>query len=130
MAFAHRYEGAANPRGTVEDLAAGRAHPLQMQALRDVWPGVFSELQTAVAAEVLGMHERGKPPPHERVRSLDVLLDLGGLLGPGYSVEMAVAFEQARAEQPEAMGSSSASPSVAAGYRTRAQAAAIDRAGA
>jgi hypothetical protein len=128
LAGAARYEGAANPRGTIEDVAAGSAHPLQVEALRDVWPALYEELRWTTGGELLGLFQRGTPPPHERVRALDTLLDLGGVLGPGYSEGLAVAFEEARAEEPEAIGSPDA-PSVAQGFRTRAQSAALDRAG-
>lgn len=129
LAAAARYEGAANPRGTVDDIAAGSAHPLQAEALRENWPGLWDDLRLATAGELLGLAQSGRPAPHERVRRLDVLLDLGGVLGPGYSPEMAVAFERARAEQPEELGAADISPSVAQGFRTRAQSAALDRAG-
>jgi hypothetical protein len=83
--YAKGWEAVVNPSTVIRDLARGVAVPIQMEALRTVYPGMLEALQRKTWQEVQKMDAAKKPIPLYRRQRLDMLLDLNGAGIPALS---------------------------------------------
>jgi hypothetical protein len=89
--FALKATGAADPAGTLHDIAAGDAFPQQVEAFRQNWPELYFQLGQEVVAQAASVEVSP-----ERARYLDQVLGLGGQLSPTMSPSLAATMETAR----------------------------------
>jgi hypothetical protein len=97
--FARLWDAVWTPQNAIRDLATGRATPSQLQAVADVHPEVFRNLQ---ASAIKHLSARTKPAPYETQRYLDQLLKLDGAANPALSWSVARSISAAiKAPQPQ-----------------------------
>lgn len=90
--FARLWDAVWTPQNAIRDLATGHATPSQLQAVADVHPEVFRDLQ---AKAVTHLARRTKPAPYETQRYLDQLLKLDGAANPALSWSVANSIQAA-----------------------------------
>jgi hypothetical protein len=121
--FALRYLGAVEPGATLNDIAAGVAAPQQVDAFRTNWPSVYTQLVETVMAQLQGMSQSGKRVSQERMRQLDMLLNLDGAGEAALSWAVADSIElgrnqlQQQTQQPPRTTTTGAS--LASNFATR-----------
>lgn len=76
--FSQLWEAVMNPGAVVDDFATMHATVEQARAIEAVHPDVFSNLRDAA---IIAVAESVTPPSYERMRYLDQMFRLGGLLG-------------------------------------------------
>lgn len=98
--FSYLWDGVFSPLTAVQDLAAGKAHPEQLRAIREVHPDIWSSLQRSAIHAFASLEER---PPVQAQIYLDMILELDGAGNPAYNHVVADNIRSAsQAQQPQA----------------------------
>lgn len=101
--WASLWSGAFAPGDVVHDIGTGDATPSQVRALREVHPDVYAKTRI----DVLRALGESSEIPFETKRRLDVLFELDGAAGPGFSSRFANLLAEANAQNKQSVGSPS-----------------------
>jgi len=91
--FAQKWSAVANPLSVIDDLRRGTVTHAQIDALKNVYPELYSEVRIKALDKVRQVDESGDRMPLNDRLTLDLFLDLGGAgeptLAPGFIDRMA-----------------------------------------
>lgn len=104
-AFARRWAAVANPMSVINDLRRGTVTHEQIDALKNVYPALYQELQVKVLERLRDLDAKGARVPFEARLQLDLLLDLNGAgdpaLEPGFISRLTGLLQQKQAQQAQ-----------------------------
>jgi len=98
LQFAPIWEAVWRPTDTVRDLAARRATPKAIKALREVHPDVYARMQAQV---FMTLAPGGPAVDFETKRYLDNVMQMGAALGRSFSPKMSDLLATARQDQKQ-----------------------------
>jgi hypothetical protein len=135
LAFAYKVVGALMPRQAMADVARVDIAPEELEAFQRSWPELWEPLRAELIGQVQRRYEAGRRLDSEKLRQLDSMLGMNGLLDPSGSAEVAahvISAADAAAQAPAQNSPPSKSPSVtgrASGmFRTRLEASSKENA--
>ena len=100
--FAQKWSAVANPLSVIDDLRRGTVTHAQIDAIKNVYPELYSEVRIKALERVREIDESGARMALNDRLALDLFLDLGGAgeptLAPGFVDRMTKA-QAAKAEQ-------------------------------
>lgn len=125
-----RFKAVEKPMSILDDMAKGKLTPEAVDAVREVYPETFAEIQTKVLEDLFEMRKRGKQPKY--VERIQLALILGVPTDPTMTPEVmrAVQAQYAGASPEERQGQAPAkplggkgnkAPDFASGYRSGAE---------
>jgi hypothetical protein len=80
--FARYYQAVDKPLSVLRDIANGTVTPEQTEALRNVYPELYREIQVQVFERLRKLDQRGDVVPFRQQMVLDSVLDLNGAAAP------------------------------------------------
>lgn len=127
--FAQKWAAVANPLSVVDDLRRGTVTHAQIDALKNVYPLMYAEVQQKALEQIRELDARGKRMPFNDRLQLDLFLDLNGAGEPtldGRFVDRVAAAQSAKQQQestPKPHGSGAALTKISVSRQSGAQAA-------
>lgn len=117
--------GVEEPLGVLEDVSRGVYSPESIEAVREVYPQTYAEMQQVVMEQLTDLK---KPPPYESRRELGILFGIPSdfIFTPGAMQRLsdAGASDEATAQQQPAPGKASGGvqmPNLSGAFRTETQ---------
>lgn len=90
--FASLWSAVMRPRDVIAGIPHGTVSSGQMQAIQQVYPRMFTWLQSEAMDRVQKADEQGHEIPLRQRDILDTLFDLGKAAGPTYTIEFAAKY--------------------------------------
>jgi len=100
--FAQKWAAVANPLSVVDDLRRGTVTHAQIDAIKNVYPQMYAEIQTKALEKIRDLDAKGKRMPFNDRLQLDLFLDLNGAGEPtlaGDFVDRVTAVQAAKQQQ-------------------------------
>jgi len=100
--FAQKWAAVANPLSVVDDLRRGTVTHAQIDAIKNVYPQMYAEIQTKALEKIRDLDAKGKRMPFNDRLQLDLFLDLNGAGEPtlaGEFVDRVTATMAAKQQQ-------------------------------
>lgn len=100
--FAQKWAAVANPLSVVDDLRRGTVTHAQIDALKNVYPQMYAEVQEKALEKIRDVDASGKRMPFNDRLQLDLFLDLNGAGEPtlsGQFVDRVAGLQAAKAKQ-------------------------------
>jgi hypothetical protein len=100
--FAQKWAAVSNPLSVVDDLRRGTVTHAQIDAIKNVYPAMYAEIQMKTLEKIRQQDLAGKPMPFADRLQLDLFLDLNGAGEPtlaGQFVDHVVALQEQAAKQ-------------------------------
>jgi len=100
--FAQKWAAVANPLSVVDDLRRGTVTHAQIDAIKNVYPQMYAEIQTKALEKIRDLDAKGKRMPFNDRLQLDLFLDLNGAGEPtlaGDFVDRVTAVQVAKQQQ-------------------------------
>ena len=96
-----RARAVEDPISLLDDMAKGTLSRDAVEAVQEVYPELFSEIQAKVLEQVAELDAQGKRPPYEKRKQLGVLLDIQTdvTLDPGLIAQMQAGYAQQGQQQ-------------------------------
>lgn len=98
-AYARRLAAIENPLSILDDMRHNRLTPEAVDAVRQVYPGVFRQLQVKMQETVAQSKEK---IPYDKIVQMSVLFEtpLDGTMEPGFIKAVQAAFAEQQAQKP------------------------------
>jgi hypothetical protein len=105
--FAARFVGATQPRVALREVVRGAAPPEMLEAVQANWPELWDGFRVEMLGQVQRMSEAGRHIPSEKLRRLDSMLGMNGMLDPSASIDVGkhfLAAQDAEAQKRQQAG--------------------------
>ena len=97
--FAKAWATVVDPTSAIRDLKRGSLSPIQVQALKTVYPRLYDDIRLNALQGIAQADASGKAIPLHTRQQLSLLLDLGGAAQPAFSDQMVDIIQQGLAAQ-------------------------------
>lgn len=122
--FAYKVVGSLMPDQAMADISRLDVPPEELEAFQHNWPELWEPLRAEMLGQTQRRHEAGRPVDSEKLRQLDAILGMNGLLDPSGSLDVAQNILDAASAAPPQPPEQA--PSTSSHFRTRAQSAAME----
>jgi len=97
--FAKAWATVVDPTSAIRDLKRGQLSPIQVQALKTVYPRIYDDVRLSALQGIAQADASGNAIPLHTRQQLSLLLDLGGAAQPAFSDQMVGIIQQGMAAQ-------------------------------
>ena len=97
--FAKAWATVVDPTSAIRDLKRGQLSPIQVQALKTVYPRIYDDVRLSALQGIAQADASGNAIPLHTRQQLSLLLDLGGAAQPAFSDQMVDIIQQGLAAQ-------------------------------
>jgi hypothetical protein len=104
--FAQKWAAVANPLSVVDDLRRGTVTHAQIDAIKAVYPALYSQVQQKTMQQINALDAKGKRIPFDDRLQLDLFLDLNGAgeptLAAGFVDRLSATLKASQDQRPKA----------------------------
>jgi len=100
--FAQKWAAVSNPLSVLDDLRKGQVTHDQIEAIKNVYPELYGQIQQTALEKIRDFDARGKSLPFQDRLQLDLFLDLGGAGEPtlaGKFIDRIASLQAAKAQK-------------------------------